>query len=58
MNEMLFTKECEVCGYVFSRFIEHLNAGLGKDNRKEQQVCPTCQKPVFVVKVEHPGETL
>ena len=55
---ILTTKECEKCGYLFSRYMDHMPDAQGREPKREQRMCPQCDLPRFVVKVRHPGEKL
>lgn len=52
---ILTTKECEKCGHMFIRYLDH---GNGAPAKREQQICPECGVPRFLVEVQHPGESL
>lgn len=55
---VLTTKECEECGYVFLRYLDHGAVANPFKPKREQKVCLTCRVPRFVVVKRHPGEKL
>jgi hypothetical protein len=52
------TKECAECHNVFERYIDHGAGVKAFEPKRDTRICPNCTKPVFVVIVRHPGETL
>ena len=53
---ILTTKECETCGHVFLRYLDHRSIHL--EPRREQKICPVCNMPKLVIERQHPGEQL
>ncbi len=54
---ILTTKECAECGHVFLRYMDHM-PNAKSDWKKDQKICPVCNKPVSLVQVQHLGEKL